>query len=55
MVRGFGNPRYSRLGSLRYDAKARASVTVDFAPLKDSRANEPAAKFDIVMGVTPEA
>lgn len=37
------------------DPKARASVTVDFAPLKNSRANELAAKFDIVMGVTPEA
>ena len=37
------------------DPKARASVTVDFAPLKNSRAGELAAKFDIVMGVTPEA
>jgi hypothetical protein len=36
-------------------AKARASVTVDFAPLKNSRADELAAKFDIVMGVTPAA
>ena len=37
------------------DPKARASVTVDFAPLNNSRAGELAAKFDIVMGVTPEA
>ena len=37
------------------DEKQRAAVTVDFAPLKDSRVGELAAKFDIVLGVTPEA
>jgi protocatechuate 3,4-dioxygenase beta subunit len=37
------------------DPKARASVTVDFAPIKASRIGELAAKFDIVMGFTPEA
>ena len=37
------------------DPKARASVTIDFAPIKTSRAGELAAKFDIVMGLTPEA
>jgi protocatechuate 3,4-dioxygenase, beta subunit len=37
------------------DEKQRASVTVDFAPIKSSRAGELAAKFDIVLGVTPEA
>ena len=36
------------------DEKARASVTIPFAPLKGSRAGELAAKFDIVMGLTPE-
>ena len=35
------------------DAKARESVTVDFAPIKDSRIVELAAKFDIVLGFTP--
>src|SRR6266550_7158097 len=35
--------------------KARASVTVDFAPIKGSRVGELAARFDIVMGFTPEA
>jgi len=35
--------------------KPRDSVTVDFAPVKESRAGELAAKFDIVLGVTPEA
>jgi protocatechuate 3,4-dioxygenase beta subunit len=36
------------------DPKQRAAVTVDFAPVKGSRAGELAAKFDIVMGFTPE-
>jgi len=37
------------------DAKQRAAVTVDFAPIKSSRIGELAARFDIVMGFTPEA
>ena len=37
------------------DEKARESVTIDFAPLKDSRIGELAARFDIVLGFTPEA
>jgi len=37
------------------DEKQRAAVTVDFAPLKGATAGELAAKFDIVLGVTPEA
>jgi protocatechuate 3,4-dioxygenase beta subunit len=36
------------------DAKEREAVTVAFAPLKNSKTGELAAKFDIVMGVTPE-
>jgi protocatechuate 3,4-dioxygenase beta subunit len=36
------------------DPKARESVTVDFAPLKGSKIGELAAKFDIVLGLTPE-
>ena len=35
------------------DAKARESVLVDFAPIKESKIGELAAKFDIVLGVTP--
>ena len=31
------------------DAQARASVTVDFVPLPDSRIGEVAARFDIVL------
>jgi protocatechuate 3,4-dioxygenase, beta subunit len=35
--------------------KARDSVTIDFAPLKESKIGELTAKFDIVMGFTPPA
>jgi protocatechuate 3,4-dioxygenase beta subunit len=37
------------------DEKARESVTVEFAPLKGSRIGELAARFDVVLGLTPEA
>ena len=37
------------------DDKQRASVTIDFAPIKDSKIGELAARFDIVMGFTPAA
>ena len=37
------------------DPKARAAVTVDFAPLKESRIGELTARFDVVLGVTPGA
>jgi protocatechuate 3,4-dioxygenase beta subunit len=37
------------------DAKGRDAVSVDFAPIKGARAGELAAKFDIVLGVMPEA
>ena len=36
------------------DEKARKSVTIPFKPLKRSRAGELAARFDVVMGLTPE-
>ncbi|HXT41766.1 MAG TPA: protocatechuate 3,4-dioxygenase [Candidatus Angelobacter sp.] len=35
------------------DPKARAAVTIDFAPIKGSKIGELAARFDIVMGFTP--
>jgi protocatechuate 3,4-dioxygenase beta subunit len=41
---------YRRIG----DASAKETVTVDFSPIKDSRIGEVAARFDIVLGVTPE-
>ncbi len=48
-----GNERDSILNGIR-DPKARASVIVDFLPLKESRIGELAARFDIVLGFTPE-
>ena len=49
-----GNERDGIWKSIR-DPKARESVTVDFASLKGSKIGELAARFDIVMGFTPEA
>lgn len=52
-----GHPNNERDGiyqSLK-DPKLRDSVTVDFAPISDSRIGELTAKFDIVLGLTPEA
>jgi protocatechuate 3,4-dioxygenase beta subunit len=37
------------------DAKARELVTIDFAPAKGSKIGEHTAKFDIVLGLTPES
>ncbi|MEX0642005.1 MAG: protocatechuate 3,4-dioxygenase [Pirellulales bacterium] len=50
-----GHPQNERDGIYRgiRDEKARKSITVDFKPLKDSKTGELAAKFDIVLGVTP--
>ena len=52
-----GEPQNERDGVYKgiKDPKARDSVTVDFAPVNGSRVGELAAKFDIVMGFTPEA
>jgi protocatechuate 3,4-dioxygenase beta subunit len=49
-----GNRRDFILNSIR-DPQAKASVLVDFAPVKGSRIGELAANFDIVLGFTPEA
>ncbi len=47
-----GNARDFILNSIR-DPKGRASVIVDFLPIKGSRIGELAARFDIVLGFTP--
>ena len=47
-----GNERDGILRSIR-DDKARQSILVDFAPIKESRIGELAARFDIVLGFTP--
>jgi protocatechuate 3,4-dioxygenase beta subunit len=49
-----GNEKDGIWQSLK-DVKARKSVTVPFAPLKGSRVGELAARFDLILGVTPEA
>ncbi len=36
------------------DAKERAALTVDFTAIKDSKVGELQAKFDMVLGLTPE-
>src|SRR5262249_24128776 len=48
-----GNEKDGILQSIK-DAKARESVIVDFTPVKGSKIGELAAKFDIVLGFTPE-
>jgi len=52
-----GHPNNDRDGVLRSirDPKARDSVIIDFAPIESSRVGELAAKFDIILGFTPEA
>jgi protocatechuate 3,4-dioxygenase, beta subunit len=51
-----GHPGNERDGVLRgiKDPKQLESVMVDFAPLPGAKAGELAAKFDVVMGFTPE-
>ncbi len=48
-----GNERDGIYRSLR-DPKDQAALTVDFAPIKESKLGEVAAKFDIVLGQTPQ-
>ena len=50
-----GDPKNEKDGVLRgiKDVKARDSLIVDFAAIKDSKIGALAAKFDIVMGFTP--
>jgi protocatechuate 3,4-dioxygenase beta subunit len=50
-----GHPQNERDGVYRgiKDARARESVSIDFAPIKSSRIGELAAKFDVVLGMTP--
>jgi protocatechuate 3,4-dioxygenase beta subunit len=52
-----GDPRNDRDGVLLgiRDTRQRQSVIVPFDPIKDSKVGELAAKFEIVLGVTPVA
>ncbi len=47
-----GNPKDGIWKNL--DEKGRKAVTVPFAPMKGSRIGELAARFDIVLGFTPQ-
>jgi protocatechuate 3,4-dioxygenase beta subunit len=49
-----GNARDGIYRSVR-DKQAQAAITVDFTPLPKSRIGELTARFDIVLGFTPEA
>ena len=48
-----GNQRDGIYRAVR-DPKQLAAITVDFTPIKESKAGELAAKFDIVLGFTPK-
>ena len=48
-----GNERDSIYMSIR-DATVREAITVEFAKIRDSKIGELAAKFNIVLGATPE-
>jgi protocatechuate 3,4-dioxygenase beta subunit len=52
-----GHPQNEKDGVYRglKDARARESVSVEFARIPSSKIGELAAKFDVVLGVTPEA
>lgn len=50
-----GHAGNERDGIWRRLGDQRDLVTVDFAPLPGAKAGELAAKFDLVLGVTPEA
>ena len=52
-----GEPLNEKDGVLKQlpASKGKDSLMIDFSPLKGSRAGEMAARFDIVMGFTPEA
>jgi len=54
-IKGFADNAKDGIWKNLKDEKARAAVTVAFAPLKGSRIGELAAQFDVVLGVTPEA
>lgn len=49
-----GNPKDGIWRNVR-DPKAREAITIDFAKIPDSKLGELAARFDVVLGKTPEA
>lgn len=53
-VRGDAGNQRDRLWQGISDPKARDAVTVAFTPVRGSRTGELSARFDLVMGFTPE-
>jgi protocatechuate 3,4-dioxygenase beta subunit len=49
-----GNEKDGILRAIK-DDKARESVIIDFAKVKESKIGELAAQFDVVLGITPDA
>jgi protocatechuate 3,4-dioxygenase beta subunit len=51
-----GNPQNEKDGVWKgiSNPKQRDSVTIDFSPMKGSRIGELSARWDVVMGLTPE-
>jgi protocatechuate 3,4-dioxygenase, beta subunit len=56
-IKGFaGNQRDGQFNQIRErDPKGHATLCVDFVPVKGSRIGELAARWDIVLGYSPEA
>ena len=54
-VKGDPGNQQDRIWRNLGDEETRALVTVDFVPINQSRAGELAARFDMVLGATPEA
>jgi protocatechuate 3,4-dioxygenase, beta subunit len=53
-VKGHSQNEQDRLYLGAGDARQRAAITADFAPLKGSKLGELTANFQIVIGMTPE-
>jgi len=49
-----GEKRNERDGLLRRAGDRMGLLVTDFAPIKDSKTGELAAKFNIIVGMTPE-
>jgi protocatechuate 3,4-dioxygenase beta subunit len=56
-IKGFpGNERDGQFRGIRTrDPKGHATLCLDFSPVKDSRIGEIAARWDIILGYSPEA
>jgi protocatechuate 3,4-dioxygenase beta subunit len=52
-----GEARNERDGVFRgiRSAEARETVLADYVPIKDSKGRELAAKYDVILGLTPSA